>query len=135
MLILHNVLLDLQRWSQYKYRNTADYRIFFTTYYLETFTQPCAEHSKLLVEQSEEITVELPLKANDIQPLGFLLRFLVVTKEYLEHVVTKLTFFVGLAFRNGMKKRILHALKQANGNWIVVAELLGIGRTILYSKF
>ncbi|WP_289295255.1 helix-turn-helix domain-containing protein, partial [Bacteroides acidifaciens] len=27
------------------------------------------------------------------------------------------------------------ALKQANGNWIVVAELLGIGRTILYSKF
>lgn len=102
---------------------------------METFTQPCAEHSKLLVEQSEEITVELPLKANDIQPLVFLLRFLVVTKEYLEHVVTKLTFFVGLAFRNGMKKRILHALKQANGNWIVVAELLGIGRTILYSKF
>ena len=72
------------------------------------------------------------LKSNDIQPLVDMLRFLVVTKEYLEHVVAKLTFFVGLAFRNGMKKRILHALKQANGNWIVVAELLGIGRTILY---
>ncbi|GFI33690.1 hypothetical protein IMSAGC014_00173 [Bacteroidaceae bacterium] len=26
--------------------------------HLETFTQPCAEHSESLVEQSEEITVE-----------------------------------------------------------------------------
>ena len=101
----------------------------------ETFTQPCAEQRKSLVEQTEEITVKSLLENNDIQPLGNKLRFLVVTKEYLEHVVAKLTFFVGLAFRNGMKKRILHALKQANGNWIVVAELLGIGRTILYSKF
>ena len=87
------------------------------------------------MEQEEEIAVNVILKSNDIQPLVDMLRFLVVTKEYLEHVVAKLTFFVGLAFRNGMKKRILHALKQANGNWIVVAELLGIGRTILYSKF
>ena len=64
-----------------------------------------------------------------------MLRFLVVTKEYLEHVMIKLTFLVGLASRNGMRKRILHALKQVNGDWIVVAEPLGIGRTILYSKF
>lgn len=65
-----------------------------------------------------------------------MLRFPVVTKEYLEHVMIKLTFRVGLAFRNGMRKRILHILKQVNGgDWIVVAELLGIGRTILYSKF
>ena len=34
--------------------------------------------------QSEEITDELLLKANDIQFLGSLLRFPVVTKEYLD---------------------------------------------------
>ena len=50
--------------------------------------------------------------------------------------MTKLAFLVDLAFRNGMKKKwILRALKQANGNWIVVTELLGIDRTIYYSKF
>ena len=32
------------------------------------------------------------------------------------------------------KERILRALKQANGNRSVAAELLGIGRTTLYSK-
>lgn len=32
------------------------------------------------------------------------------------------------------KERILRALKQANGNRKVAAELLGIGRTTLYSK-
>ena len=44
---------------------------------LDTFTQPCAERSKSLVEQSEEITVESLLEKNDIQPLGNKLRFLV----------------------------------------------------------
>ena len=44
---------------------------------METFTQPCAKRSKLLVEQSEEITVEWLLEKNDIQPLGNKLRFLV----------------------------------------------------------
>ncbi len=44
---------------------------------LETFTQPCAEQRKSLVEQSEEITVEWLLEKDDIQPLGNKLRFLV----------------------------------------------------------
>lgn len=43
----------------------------------ETFTQPCAEQRKSLVEQSEEITVESLLESNDIQPLGNKSRFLV----------------------------------------------------------
>lgn len=43
----------------------------------EIFTQPCAEHNKSLVEQSEEITVESLLKSNDIQPLGNKIQFLV----------------------------------------------------------
>ena len=32
------------------------------------------------------------------------------------------------------KERVLRALKQANGNRKVAAELLGIGRTTLYNK-
>lgn len=42
---------------------------------LETFTQPCAEQRKSLVEQTEEITVELLLESNDIQLFGNKLRF------------------------------------------------------------
>lgn len=48
---------------------------------MEIFTQPCAERSKSLVEQSEEITVESLLESNDIQPLGNKLRFLVAPIE------------------------------------------------------
>ena len=60
----------------------------------------------------------------------------VVTKEHLELAMTKLTLPVSFALRNDAedKERILRALKQANGNRSVAAELLGIGRTTLYSK-
>ena len=60
----------------------------------------------------------------------------VVTKEYLELSVTKPTSPVSFALHNDTeeKERILRALKQANGNRSVAAELLGIGRTTLYSK-
>lgn len=60
----------------------------------------------------------------------------VVTKEHLELAVTKQTSFVGFALRNDVeeKERILRALKQANGNRKVAAELLRIGRTTLYNK-
>lgn len=60
----------------------------------------------------------------------------VVTKEYLELTVTKPTSPVSFALHNDTeeKERILRALKQANGNRSVAAELLGIGRTTLYSK-
>lgn len=47
----------------------------------ETFTQPCAEQRKSLVEQTEEITVKSLLENNDIQPLGNKLRFLVVPQK------------------------------------------------------
>lgn len=59
-----------------------------------------------------------------------------VTKEHLELAVTKQNSSVSFALRNDMeeKERILRALKQANGNRKVAAELLGIGRTTLYSK-
>ena len=59
-----------------------------------------------------------------------------VTKEHLEFAVTKQTSPVSFALRNDAedKERILRALKQANGNRKVAAELLGIGRTTLYSK-
>ncbi|EFR52490.1 LOW QUALITY PROTEIN: Sigma-54 interaction domain protein, partial [Bacteroides fragilis 3_1_12] len=59
-----------------------------------------------------------------------------VTKEHLELVVTKPTSPVSFALRNDAenKERILRALKQANGNRKVAAELLGIGRTTLYNK-
>ena len=60
----------------------------------------------------------------------------VVMKEHLELAVTKPTSPVNFALRNDAedKERILRALKQANGNRKVAAELLGIGRTTLYSK-
>lgn len=59
-----------------------------------------------------------------------------VTKEHLELAVTKPTSPVSFALRNDAedKERILRALKQANGNRKIAAELLGIGRTTLYSK-
>lgn len=59
-----------------------------------------------------------------------------VTKEHLELAVTKPTSPVSFALRNDVedKERILRALKQANGNRKIAAELLGIGRTTLYSK-
>ena len=60
----------------------------------------------------------------------------VVTKEHLELAVMKPTYPASFALRNDEeeKERILRALKQANGNRRVAAELLGIGRTTLYSK-
>ena len=60
----------------------------------------------------------------------------VVMKEHLELAVTKPTSPVSFALRNDAedKERILRVLKQANGNRKVAAELLGIGRTTLYSK-
>ncbi len=59
-----------------------------------------------------------------------------VTKEHLELAVTKQSSSVSFALRNDVeeKERILRALKQANGNRKVAAELLGIGRTTLYNK-
>lgn len=59
-----------------------------------------------------------------------------VTKEHLELSVTKPTSPVSFALRNEEeeKERILRALKQANGNRKVAADLLGIGRTTLYVK-
>ena len=60
----------------------------------------------------------------------------VVTKEHLELAVNQPTSPVSFALRNDAeeKERILRALKQANGNRKIAAELLGIGRTTLYSK-
>ena len=59
-----------------------------------------------------------------------------VTKEHLELAVTKATSPVSFALRSDAedKERVLRALKQANGNRKVAAELLGIGRTTLYNK-
>ena len=61
--------------------------------HLGTFTQPCAERSKSLVEQSEEITVESLLESNDIQPLGNKLRFLVAPRKREYHESDALFFF------------------------------------------
>ena len=60
----------------------------------------------------------------------------VVTKEHLELAVTKPTSPVSFALRNDAedKERIMRALKQANGNRSLAAELLGISRSALYSK-
>ena len=60
----------------------------------------------------------------------------VITKEHLELAVNQSTSPVSFALRNDTeeKERILRALKQANGNRKVAAQLLGIGRTTLYSK-
>ena len=59
-----------------------------------------------------------------------------VTKEHLELAVTKPNSPVSFALRSDAedKERVLRALKQANGNRKVAAELLGIGRTTLYNK-
>lgn len=59
-----------------------------------------------------------------------------VTKEHLELVVTKPNSPVSFALRNDAedKKRVLRALKQANGSRKGAAEQLGIERTTLYSK-
>ena len=59
-----------------------------------------------------------------------------VTKEHLELTVTKPTSPVSFALHSDTeeKERILRALKQANGNRSVAAELLGIGRSTLYGK-
>ncbi len=60
----------------------------------------------------------------------------VVTKEHLELAVTQPSSPVSFALRNDAeeKERIIRALKQANGNRSIAAELLGIGRTTLYNK-
>lgn len=61
-----------------------------------------------------------------------------ITKENLEFGSdeTLSSSSASFALRNDAedKERILRALKQANGNRKVAAELLGIGRTTLYSK-
>ena len=59
-----------------------------------------------------------------------------VTKEHLELGITETTSVTGFSLRNDEedKERIIRALKQANGNRKVAAELLGIGRTTLYNK-
>ena len=59
-----------------------------------------------------------------------------VTKEHLELGITETPSVTGFSLRNDEedKERIIRALKQANGNRKVAAELLGIGRTTLYSK-
>ena len=50
--------------------------------------------------------------------------------------LTRATSPVSFALRSDAedKERVLRALKQANGNRKVAAELLGIGRTTLYNK-
>ena len=59
-----------------------------------------------------------------------------VTKDHLELGITETTSITGFSLRNDEedKERILRALKQADGNRKVAAELLGIGRTTLYNK-
>ena len=59
-----------------------------------------------------------------------------VMKEHLELGITETTSVVGFSLRNDEedKERIIRALKQADGNRKVAAELLGIGRTTLYNK-
>lgn len=62
--------------------------------HLETFTQPCAEQRKSLVEQSEEITVELLLEKNDIQPLGDKSQFLVAPLEKEVEIISFLFCYI-----------------------------------------
>ena len=59
-----------------------------------------------------------------------------VTKEHLELGINRTTSVTGFSLRNDEedKERIIRALKQADGNRKVAAELLGIGRTTLYNK-
>ena len=59
-----------------------------------------------------------------------------VTKEHLELGINRTTSVTGFSLRNDEedKERIIRALKQADGNRKVAAELLGIGRATLYNK-
>ena len=60
----------------------------------------------------------------------------VVTKEHLELGITETNSVAGFSLRNDEedKERIIRALRQADGNRKVAAELLGISRTTLYNK-
>ena len=60
----------------------------------------------------------------------------VVTKEHLELGITETNSVIGFSLRNDEedKERIIRALRQADGNRKVAAELLGISRTTLYNK-
>ena len=68
--------------------------------HLETFTQPCAERSKSLVEQTDEIKVESLLESNDIQPLGNKLRFLVAPRKREYHESDALFFLTHPRWRS-----------------------------------
>lgn len=84
--------------------------------HLGTFTQPCAERSKSLVEQSEEITVESLLKNNDIQPLENKSRFLVAPRKR-EHHESDALFF--LLIRDGT---LLGVVIEGSPNKIVASD-------------
>lgn len=57
-----------------------------------------------------------------------------VTTDALEFDEMPLAADASLALNDMEKKQIIHALEQAKGNRTLAAELLGIGRTTLYSK-
>ena len=57
-----------------------------------------------------------------------------VTADTLEFDEMPLAADASLALDDMEKKQIIHALEQAKGNRKLAAELLGIGRTTLYSK-
>ena len=57
-----------------------------------------------------------------------------VTADTLEFDEIPLATDASLALNDMEKKQIIHALEQAKGNHTLAAELLGIGRTTLYSK-
>ena len=57
-----------------------------------------------------------------------------VTTDALEFDEMPLAADASLALNDMEKKQIVHALEQAKGNRTLAAELLGIGRTTLYSK-
>ena len=57
-----------------------------------------------------------------------------VTTDTLEFDEIPLAADASLALNDIEKKQIIHALEQARGNRTMAAELLGIGRTTLYSK-
>ena len=59
-----------------------------------------------------------------------------IMKEHLEFSQPDASSSAAFTLRNKEeeKERIIRALKQANGNRKIAAELLGIGRTTLYKK-
>lgn len=57
-----------------------------------------------------------------------------VTSEILEFDEIPLSSNVSQALYEMEKKQIIHVLKQAKGNRTLAAEILGIGRSILYNK-